>query len=150
MPIICCGVKYSKNDPDTYWCFESWCNTTPAKKTVKNERVRHEHIDSIVCKKCGALVIQINRYSNFHGFKKLIEKERLTGKNAFDFLEKTKKTRVHVKNPYPIQNAPYAKNIDFVYGKVTSPITQRKRYLNEQGWADGEVIKNECVSISEE
>lgn len=23
MSILCCGVKYSKNDADTYWCFDT-------------------------------------------------------------------------------------------------------------------------------
>lgn len=51
-------------------------------------------VDSVTCKKCGALIVLITRYGNFRGKKKLLERERLTGNKAINFLKETSKNRI--------------------------------------------------------
>ena len=77
------------------------------------------------------------------GKRKLLERERLSGLMATDYLEATAKVRERQPLSCPMQSVPYAKYVDFRYGKVLDSTTQRPRFLNEQDWA-GEKIKNKC------
>lgn len=140
MSFLCCGVKYSKNDPETYWCIDTDINKPVQKKFIGNERVVKEIVDSLTCKKNGCLKVQIRRYGNLRGKNKLLEIEELSGKKAFNYLEQTSKIRQRQPLNCPVQKIPYAKHIDFVYGKVVDATTQRKRYLNETDWADDKLI----------
>lgn len=142
MPFLCCGVKYSKNDPDTYWCIDTDILEKPTKKNFKNLRVIKETVDVLTCKKNGCVKIQISRYGRLKGKLQRIELEELKGKKAQDYLEQTSKIRIKQPARVPMINIPQGNKSDFVYGKVIDGTTQRIRYLNEQGWASSEVIKS--------
>lgn len=143
MSIVCCGVKYSKNDPETYWCIDTDLNKPVQKKYVGSDRVVKEVVDSYTCKKCGCLIVTVTRYGVLRGKRKLLERERLSGLMATDYLEATAKVRERQPLSCPMQSVPYAKYVDFRYGKVIDSTTQRPRFLNEQDWA-GEKMKKEC------
>lgn len=147
MPFLCCGVKYSKNDPDTYWCIDTYIINAPIKKLVNNRRVIKEVVDVLTCKKNGCVKIQISRYGHVKGIKKRLELEELKGKKAQDYLEATSKTRIKQPTRAPLINIPQGSKSDFVYGKVIDGMTQRIRYLNEQGWASSELIKSEVKVV---
>lgn len=142
MSFICCGVKYSKNDPETYWCIETDINKPIQKKYVENHRVIKEVVDSLTCKKNGCLKVKISRYGILKGKKKLLEEENLSGKKATAYLQETINVRQRQPVICPMQNVPMKKKNDFKYGKVIDSTTQRIRYLNEQGWADKDKIKS--------
>ena len=81
MAFLCCGVKYSKNDPDTYWCIDTDVLEKPTKKTIKNLKVLKEKVEILTCKKNGCTKIQIFRYGHFKGKLQLLERpEELKGK----------------------------------------------------------------------
>ncbi len=143
MSIVCCGVKYSKNDPETYWCIDTDVNRPIQKKYVGSDRVIKEIVDSYTCKKCGGLIVTITRYGTLRGRKKLLERERLSGIEATNYLTATANVRERQPLSCPIQSVPYSKYVDFRYGKIIDSTTQRPRYLNECDWA-GDKIKNEC------
>lgn len=147
MPFLCCGVKYSKNDPDTYWCIDTYLIKEPIIKSVKNKRIIKEIIDVLTCKKNGCVKIQISRYARIQGVTKRIELEEIKGKKAQEYLEKTSKIRVKQPPVIPTVNIPKSTRNDFVYGKTIDGETQRKRYVNEQGWASNEVIKSKVKII---
>lgn len=147
MAFVCCGVKYSKNDPETYWCIDTDINKSVQKKYVGSDRVIKEVIDSLTCKKNGCLKVKIFRYGKFRGKNKLLETECLSGDEAFNYLEDTANVRERQPLSCPIQSVPFSKHIDFKYGKVLNSTTQRARYLNEQDWADDKKIVNECKII---
>ena len=141
MPFYCCGLKYSKNDPETYWCIDTYINKPVQKKYVGNKRVLKEVIDCLTCKKNGCLKIQIIRYGTFKGKKIQLEKEELSGKNAAQYLADTVNSRQKQEPVCPIKNVPIKKKNDFVFGKVINSTSQRARFLNEQGWASKDKIK---------
>ena len=140
MPFLCCGVKYSKNDLNTYWCIDTYILNTPSKKLVNNRRVVKEVVDVLTCKKNGCVKIQISRYGQVKGIKKRLELEELKGKMAQEYLELTSKIRIKQPVKVPAVNIPITSRNDFVYGKTIDGFTQRIRYLNEQGWASNEKI----------
>lgn len=143
MSFLCCGVKYSKNDPDTYWCIDTDILQKPTKKNVKNYKVLKETVEILTCKKNGCTKIQIFRYGHVKGKLQLLEKpEELKGKRAFEYLQETSNYRIRQKTKIPLVNIPQGSKSDFVYGKVINATTQRIRYLNEQGWASGELIES--------
>ena len=145
MPIVCCGVKYSKNDPETYWAIDTDINKPIQKKYVGSDRVVKEVVDSYTCIKCGCLIVTVTRYGLLRGHKKILEKEILKGTAATDYLQATAKVRERQPLSCPIQSVPFSKYIDYQYGKVLSPTTQRARYLNEQDWASKDVIKSNII-----
>ena len=134
MSIVCCGIKYSKSDPETYWCID----TDVIKK--KNSKII---VDTIACKKCGATIVSVTTY-NLN--KKVIGRERFSGMKAIDFLQSTLKDRVRMPQHIPIKIIPYAKKLDFVYGKVISSTQQRPRYLNDQDWASDDCMYMKCTA----
>ena len=141
MSFLCCGVKYSKNDPETYWCIETDINKPVQKKYVENHRVIKEIVDILTCKKNGCLKVKISRYGTFKGKKKLLEVENLSSKKAAIYIQETFNVRQRQPIVCPIQNVPIRKNNDFKYGKVIDSETQRARYLSEQDWASDYKIK---------
>lgn len=144
MFIVCCGVKYSKNDPETYWCIDTDINKPIQKKFVGSDRVVKEVVDSYTCKKCGCLIVTVTRYGTLRGRRKLLERERLSGSEAWEYLEATAKVRERQPLSCPIQSVPFSKHIDFKYGKVIDSKTQRARYLNESDWASDKKIVSVC------
>ena len=149
MAFLCCGVKYSKNDPDTYWCIDTDVLEKPTKKTIKNLKVLKEKVEILTCKKNGCTKIQIFRYGHFKGKLQLLERpEELKGKRAQEYLQATSNFRIRQKTKAPLVNIPQASKNDFVYGKVINGTTQRIRYLNEQGWASGELIEAKIRTVT--
>ena len=149
MSFLCCGVKYSKNDPETYWCIDTDILEKPTKKTVKNIKVLKETVETLTCKKNGCTKIQIFRYGHYKGKLQLLERpEELKGKKAEEYLQMTSKIRIRQKQKAPLVNIPQASKNDFVYGKVINATTQRIRYLNEQGWASGELIESKIRTVT--
>lgn len=145
MSIVCCGVKYSKSDPETYWCFDTDILKPIQKKYVGNDRVHKEVVDSLTCKKCGCLIVTITRYGKFKGHKKRLEIEKLKGLDAVEYLNKTSEFRVRQPLTCPIQGVPFSRNIDICYGKVIAPDKQRPRYVNEQDWGGKEVYTSKVT-----
>jgi nucleoid DNA-binding protein len=135
LSFFCCGIKYSTNDPDTYWCIDTDILTQPTKKNVDNKKIVKEICETLTCKKNGCLKIQISRFANFKGKLKKIEVEELKGHKAFCYLEKTSKIRIRQPQKSPMVFIPQASKNDFVYGKAIGKEAQKIRYLNEQGWA---------------
>ncbi len=151
MSFFCCGVKYSKNDPETYWCIDTDIINAPIKKNVNNKRVIKEVVDTLTCKKNGCLKVQITRYGHDKGKLRKLEVEELKGNRALDFLKETSKIRIRQPLKVPLVSIPKQSKNDFVYGKTLDRETQRRRYLSEQGWASSEkliskvrFIKNIC------
>lgn len=140
MSFYCCGIKYSKNDPETYWCISTDIINIPTKKNVKNKRIIKEVVDSLTCKKNGCLKVQITRFGHVNGKLKKIEVEELKGKKALDFLKETSKIRIRQPLQVPMLKIPKQSKNDFVYGKTIDRETQRRRFLSEQGWASNEKI----------
>jgi len=145
LSIICCGIKYSKNDIETYWCIDTDINKPVQKKYVGNNKVVKEVVESYTCKKCGSFVLRILRYSNFKNKKRLVEQERLSGIDAVKYLEATRNVRQRQPQYFPYDKEIYCKTIPFVYGKFIDSETQRARYLNEAGWASEEKILTKIV-----
>ena len=142
MSFLCCGVKYSKNDPDTYWCIDTDILTKPTKKTVKNYKILKETVEILTCKKNGCTKIQIFRFAHVKGKLRNIDTEERKGKWAQEYLKETSNIRIRQRQKAPLVNIPQSSRNDFVYGKAINATTQRIRYLNEQGWASTEIIKS--------
>ena len=111
MSFLCCGVKYSKNDPETYWCIDTY---------LINKRTGKEIVDVLTCKKNGCLKVQISKYDKN---KKLIEKQELKGNKAEKYLADTVKIRVKQPLICPIQKVAARTKNDFKYGKVIDSTT---------------------------
>lgn len=147
MPFLCCGVKYSTNDPNTYWCIDVYILKNPTKKNIGNRRITKEKVEVLTCKKNGCVKIQISRYAHVKGQLKRIEIEELKGEKAQRYLLNTSDIRIKQPMKAPAVNIPQGSKSDFVYGKVLDGTTQRIRYLSERGWASNEIIKSKVKII---
>lgn len=132
----CCGVKYSKKDPESYWCIETDLIKDFTKKRVKEQKVRKEIIETLTCKKNGCLQVHIKRFGQFAGKFKILEFENLSGDEAALFLMKTENIRIRQPQYCPIKMTPFAKNIPLCFGKAISPTHQRRRYDGDKYWSD--------------
>ena len=63
MKFCCCGLVYSTNDPETYWCIEKYKMRTPSIEKVGGFKVEKELVYALFCKKNGCLKLEIHRYS---------------------------------------------------------------------------------------
>ena len=165
MSFLCCGTKYSKSDIETYWCIETDIIKDFTKKTIGNNKVVKQIVETLLCKNCYCIKIHNKFFGRAaNGKLKILEVERFqdnvrkidskTGKEiivnaATDFLTKTENIRIRQPQKEPIPLIPFAKNIDLCYGKILSSITQRARYINEQGWEhNSSEIISECKVVS--
>lgn len=145
MSFVCCGIKYSKNDPETYWCIETDIIKVFTKKKVKDERVFKEIVESLTCKKNGCLQVHVKHFGRLNGKYKILETEKLRGDEAVQFLIDTKDIRIRQPQVQPAKPPLVSKNIPPCYGKVLSAYTQRARYINEEDWGyKSEVMFSEC------
>ncbi len=140
MSFLCCGVKYSKNDPETYWCIDTDIIKPALKKYVGNHRDLYEIVDTLTCKKNGCIKVQVHRYGMIKGKKQRLETIEKKGQWAVEYLKETSSVRQRQDTKCPIVNIPSSSKNDFVYGKVMNSTTQRIRYLNEQGFASDEKL----------
>lgn len=139
MNFFCCGVKYSTNDPQTYFNIEKYRTKKVLKKFVGNKKVQHEEIYFIHCKKNDCIKTYIRRYSTPASTRQsLIEEEIINKKKtSLQFKSEQLKNLDYVSITAPVYRlAPQSKTVPFVYGKVEGSTTQRRRYLNETGYAD--------------
>lgn len=152
MKFYCCGLKYSTNDPDTYLNIERYRTKKPIKNMVGNKKVHHEDVYFLFCKKNDCIKAYIYRYSTQTSSKKALLEEEIINKRkaALQFKQEQFKNLEYVSIPTPlIKLAPQSKTIPFVYGKVEDGTSQRRRYINETGYADYEYINLPVYVIRE-
>lgn len=140
MSFLCCGVKYSKNDPETYWCIDTDLIKPALKKFVGNHKINYEIVETLTCKKNGCIKVQVHRYGLKKGKKTKFETMEYKGFRAVEYLEETSAFRQRQDTKCPNVNVPSSSKNDFVYGKVIDGTTQKIRYLNEQGFASDEKL----------
>ena len=133
MKMYCCGLVYSTNDPQTYWCIQKYVVTKLIKKIVNGVSVAKEVIYVLICKKNGCTKLELHRYASDEK-KGLLEKEVYSGQKAIKFLNKTSDIRKAVPQSCPLKIIPHARRIPFVYGKAIDSYNQRGRYMSEDGW----------------
>ena len=146
MTFLCCGIKYSKKDPLTYWCIDSYKIKPALQTAVKNVRVIRETADIVCCKKCGGVGVLVERCGMVKGRLRRLEIERLSGVSALKYIESTINTRIKIKREFPLLNVPYSKETWYYYKNLDNQ-SQRRRYLNESGWSDEQIFKNEVKHI---
>lgn len=158
MSFLCCGVKYTKKNPETYWCIETDIikpqnvkNETIKqiqdnvaknmleidkkykprdfiKKIINKKKVQKEIAESFICKKCGCHKIKITRYGA--NKKRLEEPEEFKGYEVTFYLNELLRLGVSKTLPQvePLELIPSATSIPFVYGEAISPEEQRRKY----------------------
>lgn len=129
MKMVCCGVVYSTNDPETFWCIEIYGVNPVSKEIADGKRVEKEVVYSLRCKKNGCAKIEIHRFDQ-QGV--LIGVQKLNGYKATRFLAQTAAFRYRIRPKYPFVQK-YSKNIPLVYGKAVNSYTQKFRYVTEEG-----------------
>ena len=135
MPFLCCGIKYSKNDIDTYYCIETDIIKNFTRTKIGENRVTKQIVETLYCKKNGCVKLHNKFFGrNKNGKLKLLSVERLNGESAVQFLKETEHIRKRQPQVEPVKLIPQAKKLDMCYGKVIDGTTQRARYINELGW----------------
>ncbi|MBS4760888.1 MAG: hypothetical protein KHX03_09355 [Clostridium sp.] len=140
MKFFCCGVIYSTDDPETYWCIEKYVLKKPTKDFVKSKRIFKEVVYSLFCKKNDCSKIEIHRFFKQKEEFVLAQREALKGEKARKYLERTKNMRIKQPQCCPLRPVAYSKKIPWVYGKSIDGHTQIPRYMDESGNRD--VFKN--------
>ena len=140
MRFVCCGVVYSTNDPETYWCIEKYVLKTPQQVVVNGHKIVREVVYSLFCKKNDCSRIEIQRFSKMNGEFVLEERQPLKGEKARKYLKRTKNMRIKLPQRCPIKAVAYSPNIPWVYGKSIDGYRQVARYIDESGNRD--VFKN--------
>lgn len=133
MKFYCCGLIYSTENPETYWCIQKYILKKPSVDIWKGKRVEKEIVYTLCCKKNGCLKIEIHKYTNESGILKLFDKQPLKGAAAVTFLERTKNMRVRQPQCCPLRKVQNSKKIPWVYGKAVNSDTQVVRYMDESG-----------------
>ena len=72
MKIYCCGLVYSTQDPETYWCIETYHLKKPVDNIIGGKRVFKQIIYALCCKKNGCCKIEIHSYTKENGRLKLL------------------------------------------------------------------------------
>lgn len=75
MAFVCCGVKQSLSDPETYLYIELDLIKKFTKKEVKGQKVAKETVETLTCIKNHCRKVQIKRYgaAKLTGRKKILE-----------------------------------------------------------------------------
>lgn len=166
MSFLCCGVKYTKNNPETYWrietdfiniqaikekeisekafekspdklkCFKIFA--AHSKKEIGEVKVFREVVESLTCKN-GCSQVKITRLGRPKGIKKILGVEHISHEEADLYLGAIEALGLAVRQPQisPIILVPFANNIPVVFGKAISPTKQRKcYYMSKPLWAD--------------
>lgn len=117
MAFVCCGIKYSKNDPDTYWCidtdmifpskvddkkiaqvqeyvneqmlrlYDKFYSRNLIKKKVQNKAISKIIVESLTCKKNGCTKAKIIYYVRDKNKNKKIDEIALKGYEAVYFVD---------------------------------------------------------------
>lgn len=133
MRFYCCGLVYSTEDPETYWCIETYNLKAPVYRAVNGVKVFKEVVYTLFCKKNGCSKLELHSYSNENGVLKLLQKQCFKGKKAQAFLERTQNMRIRKVQCCPLKAVNHSKNIPWVYGKAINSETQVVRYMDESG-----------------
>jgi len=133
LKIYCCGLVYSTQDPDTYWCIETYNLKQPLDKVIDGKKVCKQVVYVLCCKIHGCTKLEIHSYTKENGVLMLICKQSIKGAGAMSFLEKTKDVRIRLPQICPYSKIRYGKKIPWVYGKVVNSTTQIVRYFDESG-----------------
>lgn len=136
MKFECCNLTYSTRDLETYWCIEKFLAKTPLKKEVGKDKVTKELIYILTCKISGCIQIKILRYGLTRNKLKVLESEHLMDEEAEAYYIASMDNRIPKEIICPVKHTLVAKNIPWTYPKVEDEVTQRRRYLNEQDYAD--------------
>lgn len=152
MSFLCCGVKYSKKDPETFYCIETDIIRNFTRTKIGENKVTKQVIETLYCKKNGCVKLHNKFFGRCKNGKiKILSVERLNGEAAIQFLKNTEAIRIRQPQKEPVISVPQAKKITICYGKVIDSVTQRARYINEMGWGhNSENIHSECVTVSDE
>lgn len=160
MRMICCGVSYDTNSPDTYWCISKYKTKELLKRFVGRDKVTKEEIYVLLCKKNGCSKVEIHRYGKPRLIKTKSGKEKLSknllertyinsSKGAVSFISQFQNNFIQILIPEPIKNVNSSKTIPFVYGKVEDGTTQSERYINETGYRNKNSIHSEVKTYKQ-
>ena len=133
MKFYCCGLVYSTQDPETYWCIETYHLKNPVDDIIGGKRIYKQIVYTLCCKKHGCLKLELHSYGKVDGVLKLLYTQSIKGQGAITFLERTKAMRVRQPQCCPLKVYQYSKNIPWVYGKAVNSTTQVVRYFDESG-----------------
>ncbi len=133
LKIYCCGLVYSTQDPETYWCIETYNLKHPIDDIIGGKRVYKQVVYTLCCKVHGCTKLELHSYTKENGVLKLIFTQSIKGAGAMAFLERTKDLRVKLPQVCPYSKIQYAKKIPWVYGKAVNSTTQVVRYIDESG-----------------
>lgn len=128
MTFLCCGIKYKKNDIETYWCIETYTVKPLIKRFVNNQRVFSETVETCICKKCGLQRIQIKRFGRKNSRKCLLEVEELKGNEADIFLIENQEKLKLQPQVCPTPLIACTTTMPAVCGFAISPEKQRAKY----------------------
>lgn len=152
MSFLCCGVKYSKSDIETFYCIETDIIRNFTRAKVGQNKVVKQIVETLYCKKNGCVKLHNKFFGrNKNGKMKILSVERLNGEAAIQFLKDTESIRIRQPQKEPVVIVPQAKKLTICYGKVIDSETQRARYVNEMDW--GHKSQNEhyeCKIIQSE
>lgn len=135
MKFYCCGLVYSTQDPETYWCIETYHLKKPVDDIIGGKRIAKQIVYTLCCKKHGCLKLELHSYEKDKttGALKLVMTQAIKGQGARVFLERTKDMRIRQPQCCPLRPVAGAKKIPWVYGKATGKDTQVARYVDESG-----------------
>lgn len=133
LKFYCCGLVYSTQDPNTYWCIETYYLKNPIDDIIGGKRVCKQVVYVLCCKVHGCTKLELHSYTKENGVLKLIFTQSIKGSGVAVFLEKTKSLRIKQPQICPYSKIQYAKKIPWVYGKTINGTTQVVRYIDESG-----------------
>ena len=135
MKFYCCGLVYSTQDPETYWCIETYHLKKTVDDIIGGKRIVKQIIYTLCCKKHGCLKLEIHSYEKDKttGALKLVMTQAIKGEGAKVFLERTKDMRIRQPQCCPLRPVSGATTIPWVYGKSAGKDKQVVRYLDESG-----------------
>ncbi len=133
MKFYCCGLVYSTQDPETYWCIETYHLKNPVDDIIAGKRIYKQIVYTLCCKKHGCLKLELHSYGKENGRLKLLYTQSIKGEGALTFLERTKNMRIRQPQCCPLKTYQYSKRIPWVYGKTVNSTTQVVRYFDESG-----------------
>ena len=134
MKFYCCGLVYSTQDPETYWCIETYHLKKPVDDIIGGKRIVKQIIYTLCCKKHGCLKLELHSYEKDKktGALKLVMTQAIKGEGARVFLERTKDMRIRQPQCCPIKPVTGSTTIPWVYGSAGKE-KQVVRYFDESG-----------------
>lgn len=128
MAFLCCGLKYNKNDIETYWCIETYVVKPNTQKYVGDYRVFSETIEICICKKCGCQLLIHKRFGRQNGRKKLLQALEFRGEAADLYILQHQEKMKLQPQICPMPLIASATSLPSVYGFAISATKQRAKY----------------------